>query len=112
MNPPHPPHEWRVNSGGQALSFNPPRGWRASPPKRAAGEPAFDKSSDSASAFAKATADKCATPDKSAGKFWFRRSVFGGVGKEKRQDAGQALRFHLGQANQIARLRPGSDSSI
>jgi hypothetical protein len=26
INPPHPPHEWRVNSGGQALSFNPPRG--------------------------------------------------------------------------------------
>jgi len=122
INLPHPPHEWRVNSGGQALSFNPPRGWRASPPKRAADKPAFDKSSDSACAFAeasnfacafaKATADKCAMPDKSAGKFWFRRSVFGGVGKEKRQDAGQALRFHLGQANQIARLRPGSDSSI
>jgi len=37
------------------------------------GKPAFDKSSDSASAFAKATADKCATPDKSAGKFWFGR---------------------------------------
>jgi hypothetical protein len=29
----------------------------------------FVKTSDSASAFAKATADKCATPDKSADKF-------------------------------------------
>ena len=52
--------------------------------KRMADKPAFDKSSDSASAFANppphcmlcragATADRCATPDKSAGKFWFGR---------------------------------------
>jgi hypothetical protein len=64
-------------------------------PKRAAGKPAFDKSSDSTSFFAHATKDKCATPDKSAGKFWFGRPAsrlrvaasageVGGVGKEKK----------------------------
>ena len=51
-----------------------------------AGKPAFDKSSDSASAFAKASdfacatpdksADRCATPDKSAGRLWFGRPAF------------------------------------
>jgi len=75
---------FRQEDGGQALQ----KERRASPPKRAAGKPAFDKSSDSTSFFTEAsffanatkdkTADKCAssfvnatedrTPDKSAGK--------------------------------------------
>jgi hypothetical protein len=60
------------NPPSDFLPFNPPRGWRASPPDGVAGKPAFDKSSDYT----------CATPDKSAGKFWFGRPAFAAASAE------------------------------